>query len=179
MERGDNMNLQLVRLSDKYRTQLIDMMDEWIRAGEKIIPYAIRKNDYRDFDRYLAGLYQAEEGDMPDVTYFCLDVDRDIFVGAVNICPIWNDGLLKSGGNIGDGVRPSERRRGVATQMISLALEQCRELGIAKVLMICARDNIGSAKSIRNNGGILEKEMEMDGEIVQKYWIDVRKLHHR
>ncbi len=173
------MNLQLVRLSDKYRTQLIDMMDEWIRAGEKIIPYAIRKNDYRDFDRYLAGLYQAEEGDMPDITYFCLDVDRDIFVGAVNICPIWNDGLLASGGNIGDGVRPSERRRGIATQMISLALEQCRELGIAKVFMICARDNIGSAQSIRNNGGILEKEMEMDGEIVQKYWIDVRKLHHR
>lgn len=174
MERDVNMNLQLVSLSDKYRTQLMDMMDEWTRTDEKIIPYAIRKNDYHAFDHYLAGLYETEEGEMPNFTYFCLDVERDIFVGAVNICPIRNDGLLESGGMIGDGVRPSERRRGVATQMISLALEQCRELGIAKILMVCHQDNIGSAKSIRNNGGILEKEVDMDGEIVQKYWIAVR-----
>lgn len=173
------MNLQLVHLSDKYRSQLMDMMDEWTQVGETVVPYAIRKNDYRDFNRYLAGLYEAEEGEMQDITYFCLDVDRDIFVGAVTISSICKDGRWESGGNIGDGVRPSERRRGVATRMISLALEQCRELGFTKVLMICGRDNIGSAKSIRNNGGILEKEMDMDGEIVQMYWIDVGKLHHR
>lgn len=170
------MNLQLVRLSDRYRTQLMDMMDEWVRFGEKMIPYAIQKNDYHDFDRYLAGLDEVEEGDMHDSTYFCLDVDRDIFVGAVNIYYCLNDNFQESGSYIGDGVRPSERRRGVATQMIALALEQCKELGITKVFMICDRENIGSSKSIRNNGGVLEREMDMDGEIVQKYWIDVGKL---
>lgn len=170
------MNLQLVRLSDRYRTQLMDMMDEWARFGEKMIPYAIRKNDYHDFDRYLAGLDEVEEGDIQDATYFCLDVDRDIFVGAVNIYHCLNDNFQESDVYIGDGVRPSERRRGVATQMIALALERCKELGITKVFMICGRENIGSSKSIRNNGGVLEREMDMDGEIVQKYWIEVGKL---
>ena len=42
--------------------------------------------------------------------------------------------------------------------MIRLALIECRKLGIDKVLMICDKDNIGSAKSIINNGGILENE---------------------
>ena len=43
--------------------------------------------------------------------------------------------------------------------MISLALKECRKLGINKVLMVCDKGNIGSAKSIENNGGILENEV--------------------
>lgn len=80
--------------------------------------------------------------------------------------------MLFNGGHIGDGVRPSERRKGIATKMISLALEECRKLGIPKVLMVCDKDNIGSAKSIINNGGVLENEIMCDGVIVQRYWID-------
>jgi len=38
--------------------------------------------------------------------------------------------------------------------------------------MTCDKDNIGSAKSIINNGGILENEfVNSDGEIEQRYWI--------
>lgn len=55
--------------------------------------------------------------------------------------------------------------------MIGLALAECRKLGIDRVLMTCDKENIGSAKSIVNNGGVLENEVEVDGEIVQRYWI--------
>lgn len=37
--------------------------------------------------------------------------------------------------------------------------------------MVCNRDNIGSAKSIKNNGGVLENEIVVDGETEQRYWI--------
>ena len=40
-----------------------------------------------------------------------------------------DDDLLKEGGHIGDGIRPSERRKGYATKMIALALEECKKLG--------------------------------------------------
>ena len=43
--------------------------------------------------------------------------------------------------------------------MIRLALEECKKLRIERVLMVCYKDNIGSRKSIINNGGILENEM--------------------
>ena len=170
------MKLKLVKLCEKYRAQLIDMMDEWAATGEKIIPYAIRKNDWHDFEGYLAGLDTAAKPPLvPDSTFFCLDEERGIFVGAVNIRHYLSDALLKSGGHIGDGVRPSERRRGVATAMIGLALDECRRLGIDRVLMVCDRDNIGSAKSIINNGGVLENEIEneQDGRIIQRYWIEL------
>lgn len=43
------------------------------------------------------------------------------------------------------------------------------------VLMVCDKNNIGSAKSIINNGGILENEIEVDGVTQQRYWIDIAK----
>jgi predicted acetyltransferase len=70
-------------------------------------------------------------------------------------------------------VRPSERRKGYATEMIALALDECRKLGIEKVLMVCNQENTGSAKSIRNNGGVLENEINVEGETVQRYWIQL------
>ena len=133
-------------------------------------------NDFHDFDYYVENLDTKEgnqNGWVPDTTLFCLDKDRNIFVGAVNIRHYLNDSLRKTGGHIGDGVRPSERRKGYATAMIKLALEECKKLGIHKVLICCDKENIGSAKSIIKNGGILENEVEEDGHIEQRYWVEV------
>lgn len=175
------MRLKLVKLEDKYREQLTAMMDEWHASGEKIKPWAISKTDYRDFENYKNRLEVSENADktasgnaggpVPDSTYFCLDEDRNIFVGAVNIRHTLNGHLLLHGGHIGDGVRPSERQKGIATKMISLALIECKKLGIYKVLMTCDKDNTASAKSIVYNGGVLENEVVTDGVIIQRYWI--------
>ena len=169
------MKLKLVKASEEYHRQIAEMLDEWYASGEKIIPYSIRRLDHHDFTRYCTELEvkEASGGLVPDSTFFCLDEERDIVVGAVNIRHYLNDALLRSGGHIGDGVRPSERRKGIATTMIGLALKECRKLGIEKVLMVCNKDNIGSAKSILKNGGILENEIIDDGVVVQRYWIDL------
>lgn len=172
--------LKLVKLEEKYKKQLFEMMDEWDSSGEKIIPYAIRKADYHNFDIYKESIEVKEEtkNSVPDSTYFALDIERDIFVGAVNIRHYLNDQLLLNGGHIGDGVIPSERRKGYATEMIRLALEECRKLGIDRVLMVCYKDNIGSAKSIINNGGVLENEIPAEnGKIDQRYWISLKKRY--
>ena len=167
------MQLKLVKLTPEYRSHLTEMMDEWSTTGEEIIPYAIRKNEYRDFDYYLEHLEvrDATGSLVPDSTFFGLDEERNVFVGAVNIRHYLNERLLLNGGHIGDGIRPSERRKGYATKMIGLALEECKKLGIDKVLMVCDKNNIGSAKSIMNNGGVLENEVVVNGVTEQRYWI--------
>lgn len=167
------MKLKLVRAAEEYRPQITEMLEEWFASGEKIVPYAIRRLDYHDFADYCRNLdiTDTNSGLVPDSTYFCLDEERNRMVGAVNIRHYLNDALLRNGGHIGDGVRPSERRKGIATEMIGLALQKCRELGIRKVLMVCDKENIGSAKSIIRNGGILENEILEDGVIEQRYWI--------
>lgn len=170
------MGLRLVKLEPKYRRHLNEMMEEWYAAGEHIVPYAIRRLDYRDFDNYIENLEVKDDtkGLVPDFTFFCLDEDADQFVGAVNIRHYLNESLLLNGGHVGDGVRPSQRRRGIATKMIGLALEECRKLGIGRVLMVCDKENIGSAKTIQRNGGVLENEVEVNGVTEQRYWIELR-----
>ena len=167
------MKLKLVKLENRYRQQLFDMLDKWYSTGEKIVPYAITKTDYHDFEKYCdcPEVKNARPDLVPDSTFFCLDEERNIFVGAVNIRHYLNERLLLNGGHIGDGVRPSERRKGIATQMVHLALPECKRLGIKNVLMVCAKDNIASAKSIIENGGVLENEINVDGVIEQRYWI--------
>lgn len=162
--------LKLVKLEEKYRDQLTEMMDEWTASGEQIIPYAIRKCDYRNFCEYVDSLYRwtPPENYVPDSTFFCLDTRRGIFVGAVNIRHYLNERLLADGGHVGDGIRPSERGKGYGTRMIALALEECRRLGIDEVLMCCRKANIASARTIIKNGGVLENEIIVDGEAVQK-----------
>ena len=170
------MNLRLIKASPEYKEQICDMLEEWYAAGEKIIPYSIRRIDYHDFNFYCKNLEITNpltEGRVPDSTFFCLNEDRDKVVGAVNIRHYLNEALLLDGGHIGDGVRPSERRKGIATKMIALALEECKKLGIYKVLMVCDKDNIGSAKSIMKNGGVLENEPVVDGIPQQRFWIDL------
>ncbi len=174
------MSLKLIKGSYEYKDQIIDMLKEWIAYNEQHpetnrSPKAIFKNDYHDFDYYLENLEIREDknGLVPDSTFFCLDDQRNIIVGAINIRHNLNDHLLKYGGHIGDGVRPSERRRGYATKMIRLALKECKKLGIKRVLVVCEKNNVGSSKSIINNGGILENEVIEDGKIYQRYWIDL------
>lgn len=174
------MNLELVEATYEYRQQLFEMLTEWkndiIVNHTNKAPWKIWAHDFHDFDNYIKSLATKEEtkdGWVPDTTLFCLDRDRNIFVGAVNIRHYLNDKLLKTGGHIGDGVRPGERKKGCGTAIIGLALEECKKLGINKVLICCDKTNIGSAKTIINNGGVLENEVEEDGRIEQRYWIQL------
>ena len=62
-------------------------------------------------------------------------------------------------------------KKQVGNKKVLLALE-CKKLGIDKVLIVCDKDNIGSRKSIINNGGVLENEIVgKDGRIEQRYWM--------
>ena len=109
------MNIELVRLTVEYKEQLFEMLTEWkndiIANHTDMSPWKIWANDFHNFEHYMENLDTKEEsknGWVPDTTLFCLDKDRNIFVGAVNIRHYLNDELIKTGGHIGDGVRPSE-----------------------------------------------------------------------
>ena len=174
------MNIELVRLTTEHKEQLFDMLTEWkndiIENHTDMSPWKIWENDFHNFEYYIEHLdtkENDESGWVPDTTLFCLDKDRNIFVGAVNIRYVLNDALLRIGGHIGGGIRPSERRKGYSTAMLALALDECKKLGINRVLVTCNKNNIGSAKSIIRNGGVLENEIEEDGHIEQRYWVQL------
>lgn len=171
--------LCLVRLTPKFKNELNDMMEEWLSTedvGDNYTPYAIFKNDYHDFDNYLSNLEIKETNGkyVKDSTFFLYNINKNQFIGAVNIRHELNDYLLQYGGHIGDGIRPSMRGKGYGNIIIKLALKECKKLGIKEVLMTCNKNNIPSKKCIIYNGGIYENEVEIENEIVERYWIKIK-----
>jgi predicted acetyltransferase len=104
-------------------------------------------------------------------------IDKDKFIGQINIRHQLNDSLLKRGGHIGFGVAYEFWKQGYGTKMLAMALKKAKNMGINKVLITCDEDNIGSSKVIENNGGKLENIVENivdDKKIYTKrYWIEL------
>ena len=76
-------------------------------------------------------------------------------------------------GHVGYGIRPSERGRGLATWALGQILHEAASLGLARVLVVCAGDNAASARTIEDNGGVLEPVPVGETSKVRRYWITV------
>lgn len=169
---------KLVKPSLSIEKEYIDYVTEWEATEEKIVPNAA-KRDSMSFKELVNKWeeYESEnmyeKGLVPSSIYFLMDEDKKIY-GAIDIRHELNDYLLRYGGHIGYGIRPSQRRKGYASQMLTLALPIAKELGINKALITCDKSNVGSAKTIMNNGGILENEVINGNEVTQRYWIEFK-----
>ena len=97
----------------------------------------------------------------------------DTLVGLLNIRYDLPENLTNLYGDIGYGVRPTERNKGYATEMLRHALSVCREKGMDRVILGCYQDNLASAATIKKNGGILigENDALEAGRISQYYAI--------
>lgn len=135
--------------------------------------------DYDNYDDWLVQikLFQKKETVPADRvlsdTFLVVRREDDAIIGMVNNRYELNDYLLAFGGHIGYSVKPSERRKGYASQLLHLALDHYRARGIDLVLLTCDKDNIASAKVIQHNGGQLEDERQENNRITQRYWIAV------
>jgi predicted acetyltransferase len=171
------LKLELLRANNEMEEQYYDFINEWDNYGEAIVPYAARLLDM-DYKSWLTHTCKIESKDtcpsnlVPAHTYFLVLENRRI-IGAINIRHYLNDYLFNFGGHIGYGIRPSERKKGYASLMLSMALPIAKELQINKALITCDKNNVGSAKTIMNNGGVLENEVMEDGETTQRYWIEL------
>lgn len=103
--------------------------------------------------------------------YLCFDQQK--LIGLLSIRYELPEEVTKKYGDIGYGVRPSERNKGYATRLLRYALGICKEKGKDSVILGCYQDNIASARTILNNGGVLTEANENDrhGRISQYYLI--------
>ncbi len=93
-------------------------------------------------------------------------------LGGITLRHLPNDDL----GQIGYGVRPSARRRGLASWALGEMLREARTvLGLNRVLIPCLEDNIASARTIESQGGVLQGILDTGHVRVRRYWIDLAR----
>ena len=126
--------------------------------------------DCTSFEDYLRKLKERkempftsyEQEKVPGTNYLLVRESDNRIVGSVNIRFQLNRMLdERFGGHIGYGIRPTERRKGYATEALKLALDVCRKHGLKSVKLGCLTNNIGSRKTILNNGGKLINHKEL------------------
>jgi predicted acetyltransferase len=171
-------NVYLSKPSMELQSEYLSFYQEWVYSGEKMVPWVVSKDpsDFRSMIQFLLNNEKDEhvpDGWVPSSTYWLVTEERDV-IGAVNIRHRLTDKLFNIGGHIGYGIRPSERRKGYATKILSLSLEKAKELGLQKVLVTCDKENTGSEKTIRKNGGVQDTSyVKDDGNVTLRFWIDL------
>ena len=167
--------MDIVALSLQHQAAIGEYVAEFTDAGEKVIHGYFGKPDWSHVKTVetLAAWERGEElgGWVPSSTRFLVHEGK--ILGNFNVRHRLTDALLLLGGHCGYSVRPSERKKGYATLMLSHAKEHARAMDIDRMLLTCQRENIGSAKTIENNGGILQdvvRHEEQDVDIA-RYWI--------
>jgi len=168
---------KLVEPSVDLEEAYLDYIGEWEASGEKIVPYSSRRIVGEDFDDALKrwlGERSPEvysRGFVPAALYFLVD-EAGRILAAAHIRHELNDSLYICGGHIGYGVRPSERKKGIASAILAMALPIIKNIGIDRVLVTCDKSNLASGKTIIKNGGVLENEVFDGREYIQRYWIE-------
>ncbi len=94
--------------------------------------------------------------------YLYLVFDNNKLIGLLNIRFELPIDYRNQYGDIGYGVRPSERRKGYATKMLKYALSICKDKGMNEVIVGCYKDNFGSNKTILKNNGMLYRTTTED-----------------
>ena len=102
-------------------------------------------------------------------TYFAVDESGRV-VGIIDFRHTLND-FLKDLGNCGYSVRPSERGKGYATEMLRLLLKTARETGLKELHLSVEKDNVPSVRTIVKNGGVYERSFAFNGEEADVYRI--------
>lgn len=170
--------MELIKPNEKF----LDSYREACREDDVYSPYTERI--FSDPDMIIQHSKDYENGinmkpGYVKATTFWL-IDNNEFIGEINIRHELTEYLFNYGGHIGYEIRYSKRNMGYGTKMLLMALPYCKEfLKLRKVLITCDDDNVGSAKVIENNNGVLENVVinHIDrGEIkTRRYWIELDK----
>jgi predicted acetyltransferase len=130
---------------------------DWLRSASE------------DFESFVAARRGVvERWGVPSTMFWY--VSGEYYLGTLVIRHELNGDLPdEKGGHVGYHVVAPWRRQGHATRMLAAGLQQCRELGLPRVLLCCAPENEASRRVILVNGG--RPDGARHGE--DRFWIDL------
>lgn len=147
---------------------------EHFQYGEKIIYGSELFDKTESYEEWLSAVTRntdpktVNENWVVTDTFFAIRKGDDKIIGIIDLRHTLND-FLKDLGNCGYSVRPSERKKGYATEMLCKLLQAAKEAGMKELHISVEKENMASIKVIRKNGGVYERSFSFENEMADVY----------
>ncbi len=157
-----------------------DFREEFLFESDHI-PGSAALGKHVSYEEWLEAVRDGKDGKperdiVPSTQYLAFERSSGKLVGCIQLRHNLNQYLEDFGGHIGYSVRPSERRKGYAYEMVLTCMEQAAAKGMSKALITCDETNIASEAVIRKAGGVYE-DTRGKPSIGQKkrFWLATKK----
>ncbi len=170
--------IRLIRPAAAHKAAALAFRQEFFDHGERIINGSELLDQTEDYDTWLSSVTANASSETVNPqwvvtdTFFAVDEAGGI-VGIIDLRHTLND-FLRDFGNCGYSVRPTQRSRGYATEMLRQLLQIAAEAGLTELHVSVERSNAPSVKTIIRNGGILERSFDYEGEPADIYRIGTK-----
>ena len=168
--------ITLKRPIKENEAEALEFKKEFIDNGEQTINGSELLDQMDSYDEWLKSVSDNTSPETVNPSWVVTDTylafdKNDRLVGIIDLRHELK-GFLEDFGNSGYSVRPSERRKGYATEMLRLIIERAAEIGLGKLQLSVERTNEPSVKTILKNGGKYERSFTFEGEDADVYIID-------
>ena len=162
--------------NEKHRAAYQEMVQGWRHVETPTSPGKLFTG--KDFDEFLLIVQreptESDPASVPAHLFLLADTESSTLFGAIHIRHhIKHPNLIETGGHIGYGICPSERRKGYATRMLALAIAEAKKIGLSHLLVTCKDANVGSRNVIESNGGVFERTTFDEEQLARRYWIKI------
>lgn len=168
----------LVRPTIQMKEQALEYREEHFKNGEKVINGSELFDQIESYEEWLSSVTLNTDAETVNEnwvvtdTFFALRKSDNKIIGIIDLRHTLNE-FLKDFGNCGYSVRPSERKKGYATEMLCQLKEVARKAGMQELHLSVEKTNIGSIKVIQNNGGVYERSFTYENELADIYRISL------
>lgn len=173
-----NDKINLVSPSKELEQQALEYRREHFDFGECVINGSELFDKIHDYNEWLNRVILNSNAEtvssdwvLTDTFFAIREPDKKV-VGIADLRYQLNE-FLKDFGHCGYSVRPAERNKGYATEMLAQICQKAKNYGLEHLQLSVEKGNIPSIRTILKNGGQYSRSFSIGEEIADVYLIDL------